>query len=139
MLMTEHAPAEAGQTYLSLLQAHQPRPIHTDAELDAAIALLDDFLDRATLTPDEEDFLELLSALVENYERDHVAIPLVSGVAVLRHLMEENGLTQADLAADFGGKSVVSEVLSGKRALSKTHVRKLSERFGLPSDVFLRE
>lgn len=76
---------------------------------------------------------------MEAYERDHVDIPPVSGVEALRHLMEENGLTQADLADLFGGKSVVSEVLSGKRTLSKSHVRKLSERFGLPADVFLAE
>jgi hypothetical protein len=35
--------------------------------------------------------------------------------------MDQNGLTQADLAPLFGTKSIVSEVLSGKRALSKTH------------------
>jgi HTH-type transcriptional regulator/antitoxin HigA len=117
---------------------NNPQPIETDAELDAAIVMLDELLDRASPTPTEDDLIDLLGVLTENYEQAHLDWPPVSGVAVLRHLMEENGLTQADLAADFGGKSIVSEVLSGKRALSKTHVRRLSERFGLSADVFLK-
>jgi HTH-type transcriptional regulator/antitoxin HigA len=131
--------AEVGPEYLELLRTYAPRPIHSDAELDATIAALDKLLDRAAPTPAEDDLIDLLGVLIENYEQAHLDWPPVSGVAVLRHLMEENSLTQADLATDFGGKSVVSEVLSGKRALSKTHVRKLSERFGLPADVFLRD
>jgi HTH-type transcriptional regulator/antitoxin HigA len=101
--------------------------------------VLDGLLDRADPTPAEDDLIESLGVLIEYYEQAHLDWPPVYGVAVLRHLMEENGLTQADLAADFGSKPVVSKVLSGKRALSKTHARRLSERFGLPAVVFLRE
>jgi antitoxin component HigA of HigAB toxin-antitoxin module len=64
-------------------------------------------------------------------------IPEASGVAMVRHLMEENGLTQADLAPLFGSPSVVSEVLSGKRRLALSHVERLSEYFGLPDDIFI--
>ena len=131
------ADADTESLYLALLNAHAPRPIHSSVELDALIALIDGFLDRAQLAPAEEDFLELLSELVESYERAHVQLPAVTGVEALRHLMDENGLKQSDLAELFGGKSIVSEVLSGKRALSKQHIRGLSARFGLPADVFL--
>ena len=51
--------------------------------------------------------------------------------------MEENGLTQASLAPIVGGKSNISEVLSGKRDLSKSQIRGLSLRFGLPVDAFM--
>ena len=64
-------------------------------------------------------------------------MPPVSGVDVLRHLMEENGLRQQDLVPLFGSKSTISEVLSGKRPLALAHITKLSERFGLPADVFI--
>lgn len=63
--------------------------------------------------------------------------PPVSGVDVLRHLMEEHNLTQAELAPLFGGRSAISEVLAGKRRLNLTHITRLSERFGLPADAFI--
>lgn len=75
--------------------------------------------------------------LVEDYERSHVEIPAVTGVDALRHLMEANGLAQSELAPLFGGRSVISEVLSGKRGLSQNHIKALSAHFGLPADVFL--
>ena len=75
--------------------------------------------------------------LVYVYERQHVTWPQVTGVNVLRHLMEEHRLAQADLAVLFGGRSVISEILAGKRRLNLTHIRRLSERFGLPADVFI--
>jgi len=131
-----HTPADIEASYLSLLQAFPPHPIRTDAELNATIAVIDELLDRPDTTPAEQEFLELLGDLIENYERARVVVPAVSGVQLLLHLMKENGLKQGDLASLFGGKSVVSEVLGGKRALSKTHIRRLSERFNLPADVF---
>lgn len=113
------------------------KPIRTNAHLDEAVAILDRLLDRGELASDERDYLTVLSEFVHRYEAAHVEIPTVRGIAVLRYLMEQNGLTQADLIPEFGAKSTVSEVLSGKRGLSRAHIRRLSERFGLPADVFL--
>jgi HTH-type transcriptional regulator/antitoxin HigA len=56
---------------------------------------------------------------------------------VLRHLMDANGLRQVDLLDVFGTASVISEVLKGKRELSKTHIAKLSGRFHVSPAVFL--
>ncbi len=75
--------------------------------------------------------------LIQRYEDEHIEMPRVSGVDVLRHLMEEHGLRQQDLVPLFGNKSTVSEVLVGKRPLALTHIMKLSERFGLPADAFI--
>jgi HTH-type transcriptional regulator/antitoxin HigA len=123
--------------YLALLTTFPPHPIRTDAELDAAITVIDGLLDRDSLTGAEQEFLDLISELVESYERNHVVIPTATGIETLWHLMEENGLRQADLVQVFGSKSIVSEVLSGKRGFSKRHLVRLSERFGLPAGVFL--
>jgi HTH-type transcriptional regulator/antitoxin HigA len=120
-----------------VVHAFPLKPIRTDVELDEAIEMIDRLLDHGELAPGEGDFLAVLSDLVHRYENAHVEIPTVGGVAVLRYLMEQNGLTQADLTPQLGSKSTVSEVLSGKRELSKAHIRRLSERFGLPADVFL--
>jgi HTH-type transcriptional regulator / antitoxin HigA len=81
--------------------------------------------------------MHVLGGIVEEYEAEHVVFPEVSGVELLRFLMKENGLTQASLAPICGGKSNISEVLSGKRELSKSQIRGLSERFGLPADAFV--
>ncbi len=93
--------------------------------------------DRDELSRGEQAYLEALSDLVELYEDEHIEMPRVSGVDVLRHLMEEHGLRQKDLVPLFGSKSIVSEVLSGKRPLALAHIVKLSERFGLPADAFI--
>jgi HTH-type transcriptional regulator/antitoxin HigA len=105
--------------------------------LDDAIEVLNTLIGRSNLTQAEHDYREVLGDLIEAYEAVHVIFPEVSGVELLRFLMEENGLTQASLAPIFGGKSNISEVLSGKRELSKSQIRGLSERFGLPADAFM--
>lgn len=105
--------------------------------LDEAIAMIDRLLDADDLTSGEQDYLDVLSDLVERYEDEHIPIPEVRGVEMLRYLMDENGLKQTDLVSIFGTKSVVPEVLSGKRSLALSHIQGLSARFGLPADVFL--
>lgn len=75
--------------------------------------------------------------LIETYEDAHVQIPPLSGVELLRFLMTEHDLRQKDLAPLFGGPSIVSEVLSGKRPLAFAHLKRLAQRFGLPVDAFI--
>lgn len=123
--------------YMDLVSAFPLRPIRNDAGLDQAIAVLNNLIDQPDLTDAERDYLEVLGGIVEAYESQHIEIPDVSGVDLLRYLIEANELTQASLVPIFGSKSVISEVLSGKRELSKNHIRGLSDRFGLPADAFL--
>jgi HTH-type transcriptional regulator / antitoxin HigA len=122
---------------MELVEAFPLRPILDEGQLEAALDIIDQLLDREELSHDEQDYLEVLSVLVERYEADHVQIPPVSGVEVLRFLMQEHDLKQVDLVPMFGSKSIVSEVLSGKRGLSLNHIRKLSRHFHLPADAFL--
>lgn len=112
-------------------------PIRDDAQLERAVALVDELVDRPELSAPEADYLEVLADLVERYEDEHVELPAVRGVDVLRHLMEEHELQQKDLVPFFGSKSIVSEVLSGKRGLALSHIRHLSRAFGLPADAFI--
>ena len=125
------------EQYLTLVRAFPLVSIHNDAHLDEAVAVIDQLLDIPKRSTAEEEYLQALTDLVEVYEDAHVAIPTVSGLDALRYLMEENGLTQADLVPDFGTRSIVSEVLSGKRRLALTHIARLAERFGVPADVFI--
>lgn len=106
-------------------------------ETTEALAVIDRLLDIPNRSNAEEAYLQALTDLVATYEDAHVATPPVSGIAALRYLMEENGLTQADMVSEFGTRSIVSEVLAGKRRLALSHIERLAERFGLPADVFI--
>src|SRR5947209_10559811 len=103
-------------TYFRLVRRFPLTVIAADNHLDRAVALIDELLDRPQLDAGEQAYLDALTTLVESYETDHVPMPDVSGVAVLRSLMADNGLTQAELTRGAGiAESALSEVLSGKR------------------------
>ena len=114
-----------------------PRVIHTDAELEVYTERLFQLTALDSPSESERDAIELLTLLVENYEEAHYAIPAADAVAVVRFLIERQGLTQRDLIPEFGTESAVSMFLSGKRKLTLEQVRRLSARFRLPADVFL--
>ena len=75
--------------------------------------------------------------LIEAYERSRWPRRIASPADVLRYLMDQNGLTRADLEPLLGTASRVSEVLSGKRPLSMAMVRRLRERFHVSADVLI--
>ena len=137
MALMTYASEEATPNYFELIHRLPLRPIQTDDGLGAAIAMIDELLDRSELLPDEADYLDVLGRLVEDYENEYVLIPEVHGVQALQHLMEENGLKQTDLAHLFGGKSAISEVLRGNRALSKNQIIRLRDYFSVPADTFI--
>ena len=80
--------------------------------------------------------LDTLGILIEVYEEEHVAIPDVSGVEVLKYFMAEHSLTQSDFP-EIGSQGVVSELLSGKRELNLRQIQALSQRFHVSPAVFI--
>ena len=126
------------EEYLALVRAFPLLSIRDEEHLTEALAVIDRLTDKLHRSAAEDAYLYALTDLVETYENAHIEIPPVSGVEALRYLMEENQLTQADLAPLFGAPSVISEVLSGKRQLALSHITKLAAYFGLPADIFLR-
>jgi HTH-type transcriptional regulator / antitoxin HigA len=122
---------------MNLISTYPLRPLRNDAELNVAVEVLNGLINRGDLTEAARDYMEVLGGIVDMYEAESVVIPDVRGVELLRYLLEENGLTQASLAHLFGRESNLSEVLSGKQSLSKSHIRMFSLCFGLPADAFL--
>lgn len=125
--------------YARLLRDALPRVIRTDQENQRYTLLLERLLYNPQPTVEETWLTELLTLLIEQYEQARYAPPpsqTAGPVDILRHLMDANGLRQADLLDVFGTASVVSEVLSGKRELSKTHIGKLSDRFHVSPALF---
>jgi HTH-type transcriptional regulator/antitoxin HigA len=130
----------ATDRYLELVQQFPLRPLHTKADHQRALALVDQFavVKEGSLSPGEQDYFETLVLLVDDYEsrNDPVDTSHVDPIEVLKHLMEEHGMNTTDLGKLFGSKGIASEVLNGKRELSKSHIAALAERFAVGAGVF---
>lgn len=112
--------------------------VRTRQDHDAAVSLMDEIMD--IIGEDEnhplQDLLYILASQIEAYEDEHVQIPDAEPREVLRYLMEEHGLKQADLG-DCMPQNRVSEVLSGERKIAVDAAKKLAQRFKVATDVFL--
>jgi HTH-type transcriptional regulator/antitoxin HigA len=127
-------------SYLELIHAFPLRPIRSDRELNRAITVINALLDRSRLTTAEEDYLEVLSDLVERYEDRHhrIATADLTDAEMLEHLLEAKEVTQAEVARATGiRESRISEVISGKRQLTRTQIGKLAAYFCVSPAVFL--
>lgn len=112
------------------------RPIKTEQDYDQAIQRIEQLWGSKKDTP-EGDELDLLATLVEAYEMQHFPIAPPHPVDALRFRMEQMGLTKSDLAKYLGSPSRVSEVLSGKRQLSLSMIKKLYRELKIPAEVLL--
>jgi HTH-type transcriptional regulator / antitoxin HigA len=126
--------------YLELIRRLPLRPIRSERELDRAIAVINELLDRDRLTPAEADYLDVLGDLVERYEETTEPIGDVSEADMLRFLIDQKGVTQAEVARATGVRErPISEVLSGKRQLSRAQLGKLAAYFHVSPAVFMPE
>lgn len=117
-----------------------PRIIKTEQQHRDAVAEIERLAaDDPPMDSPEGDRLELLAKLVEDYEKQKFAFARPDPLSAIRFRMEEQGIRQKDLATILGGKNRVSEVLSGKRALTLGMVRSLSETLHIPAELLVRE
>ncbi|MBK6799445.1 MAG: transcriptional regulator [Acidobacteria bacterium] len=125
--------------YAALLAQTLPRPIHTEAENERALKIVNKLISKGedTLTTEEGILLELLIQLIERFEEQRYAIPEAPGYRVLKTLMENRGLKQKDLVHLLGSRGITSEVINGKRAISKEQAKKLGEFFNLSPAAFI--
>jgi HTH-type transcriptional regulator / antitoxin HigA len=119
-----------------MIERGAPHLIHSEEQLEAYTKTLFQLTALAKPTPSQVEAIELLTLLVERYEAEHFPMPQASPAEVLKFLLEQHGLKQRDIAADLGGESVVSEVLSGRRKLNTLHIERLSNRFHVSPEVF---
>lgn len=126
--------------YGRLLEKHRPRMIQSDEEFErlaSELEALDLVEDVRDLDAEEKELQALLAHLCTEYEDRTVRPPDVAPLGVLLYLMEQNELRPVDLVDVFGSRAVVSQVLSGKREISKAHARRLAERFRLSVEAFI--
>jgi HTH-type transcriptional regulator / antitoxin HigA len=122
--------------YAALLSETRPEVIRDEKQNQDYIRRLEELTGKKSVTRAEEKLIELLAVLIEDFEERHLTVPKATPVAVIRHLMEAHDLRQKDLLDVFGTESIASEVLNGKRELTREHIKRLSGRFGVSPAVF---
>ena len=123
-------------SYGRLLARAVPRVIESDEENERAIAELERLDSLPRMTAEQKSLADLLTLLIERFEQRY-ELGHAEPVDALRTLMEERGLRQRDLIPVFGSSSVASDVLNGKREISKRHARRLAEVFHVPVSLFI--
>jgi HTH-type transcriptional regulator / antitoxin HigA len=114
--------------------------LKTEEDNERAISQLEVLAHQDTLTAAEEDLLERLTQLIEHFEEEHYAFApeqQATPLDRLLFLMESNHLKQSDLVGIMGSKGVVSEVINGKRGISKGMAIALGNRFNVDAGFFL--
>ena len=124
-------------TYGSLLAEYQPQIITSEDEYNRAVESIERLMQREELTPEEVSLLKLLSTLVETYEDTQFPLEPSSPQDILLHLMGANELKQVDLVGIVGSKGVVSDIVNGKRSISKTQAKALGEFFNISPALFI--
>jgi HTH-type transcriptional regulator/antitoxin HigA len=122
--------------YRSLVSEFPPRPISDEAQLARTEDRIADLLALPRRTRAQDDYLDLLTYLVRVWEDEHVEIPPLSGVELVRALCDERSIPHRALVPIFGTPSIVSEVLSGKRELQRKHIEGLAAFFHVSPAAF---
>ena len=125
--------------YGKLLAEVLPRRIETEEENEHYLKIVEQMMKKGAenLSPEEDKLFDLLVTLIEDFEEEAYPTGNASPHDVLLHLMEAQDLKQADLLDVFGSKGIASEVINGKRAISKTHARRLAGRFKVSVELFI--
>jgi HTH-type transcriptional regulator/antitoxin HigA len=124
--------------YRRLLSRTMPVVIETEKENERMLAVVQKLMDKGeNISPEEEKLLKLFVRLIEDFEQKYYHPEEAEPLEILHHLMEARGLKQTHLWEIFGSKGIASEVLNGKRGISKTHARALADYFHVPADLFI--
>lgn len=124
--------------YRRLLSRTMPVVIETEEENARMLTIVEKLMQKGeNLSAEEDKLLKLLARLIEDFEERYYRARNATPLEVLQHLMEERGVKQSQLWELFGSKGIASEVLSGKRGISKTHARALADYFHVPADLFV--
>ena len=127
-------------SYLSLIERFPLKTIKTRAEHERSVAFLSKLAIQGCYDEGAVDYIETLAQLIEDYEKGEglkLDLSHLTPIDALRHLMEVHGLTVTALGRLIGSQGTLSDVLSGRRQLSKAMIRKLADHFGVSPAVFL--
>lgn len=129
--------ATLDKEYAQLLAAIQPKAIETEAENEFFLAEVTKLMRLGdAISPAQERLLKLLVNLIESFESQHYQLKSATSLEILTELVRDRGLKQKDLLPVFGSQGVASEVLNGKRGISKSQAKALGEFFKVSPLLF---
>lgn len=130
--------ATVSKAWATIQDALPLTTIHDDTQYSSAIETLNALL--GEVGNDEThplySLMDILGDLVHAYETERLPLPEVPGAEMLRFLMEQHSLRQADLP-EVGSQGVISEILAGKRSLNLRQIRLLAARFHVSPAAFI--
>jgi HTH-type transcriptional regulator / antitoxin HigA len=132
------------ESYGALLSKYLPVPITSEDDNEQALEVVQNLMAIKNRSPEEDSLLGLLVQLIERFEDEHYSFDtrtsqgdLATPRSILLHLMEEHDFKQADLVGIIGSRGVVSEVVNGKRDISKAQASALSKLFHVDVGLFI--
>ena len=125
--------------YVRLANRIVVKAIDNEEEFDRMVATVGELMARGenNLSTEESALLETLAILIQAYEDRNYPLPPRPPKDMLAYLMETSGKMANDLLPVFGARGRVSEVLNGKRSISKVQAKRLAALFSVPVDLFI--
>jgi HTH-type transcriptional regulator/antitoxin HigA len=124
--------------YRRLVAEVSPALIETEKENERVLAIVEKLMTKGVeRSPEEDAILNLLVHLIEEFEEKAYPMEDASPLEALAFLLEERGLKPIALAEVLGSRGRVSEILSGKRSISKEQAKKLGEFFHISAAAFI--
>jgi HTH-type transcriptional regulator / antitoxin HigA len=123
--------------YSNLLSEIAPKIIETEDEYESALSITERLTFQKDRSPEETALYKLLVTLIESYEIEHYALDESQPHEILQHIMESSDTRQADLVGVVGSSGVVSEIVNGKRSISKAQAKALGEYFKVLPSLFI--
>jgi HTH-type transcriptional regulator/antitoxin HigA len=127
----------ATDKYLELLKQYPPRPIDNEEDLEMMQQVINRLLDKPQLTVEEREYLNVLGALIYEYEENQEPIPDIYGLELLKFILEERNLQKQDLLSIFESKSTLDDILDGQQDLTPIYIQKLANFLNISPDLFL--
>jgi HTH-type transcriptional regulator/antitoxin HigA len=124
--------------YKKLLSNAMPVVIETEEENDRMLAIVEKLMAKGEdISPEEDALLRLMATLIQDFEERFYKPREAAPLEILHHLMDARDLKQSDLLEVFGSKGIASEVINGKRSISKAHAKALAKFFGVSAELFI--
>lgn len=124
-------------TYRNLLAEVAPVAIDTEEEYERVLKVVEQLTFKKNRTTEEQALHKLLVILVEAYETQNYPMDQSAPHEILQHIMEASDTRQADLVGIIGSLGVVSEVVNGKRSISKAQAKALGDYFKVSPSLFI--
>ena len=113
------------------------RPIKTESDYQNALKEIERLFDAEPESPQCER-LDILTTLVEAYEREHYPIDTPDAISAILYYLEARGLSEKDLTALIGSQEQVSAILNKQQPLNLEMIRRLNQDLGIPAEVLIK-